>query len=512
MNLGFETEVIEFKKSTGEIKEAMFSIAAILNKHQAGELYFGVLPDGNPIGQIITEKTLRDVSNAIKNHIEPKIYPEIELVHLNDRSCIHVRFEGTDVPYYAYNQVRIRVADEDLPMSPQEIEKRYMAKNDASNLWENVVSDWKINDVKEEVLQNFIEKAHEEKRISFEYTDTGAVLNKLFLTKGDNILNAGAVLFCDTSYCELQMAIFASNERLTFNDIQRHHGTIFELADIAERYIINNMHWRVEFDGSLKRKEIPEVPVEAIREALINSFCHKDYNARQCNEVVIFKNRIEIYNPGIFPIGYIPEDFINEDLRPVRRNPLIAGTLYYSRDVESFGTGLRRITKECDKAGVKVEFKMIKSGFVVIFYRRDYKEMVDSSDKVAINKKLSTTDSDKIAINESSKTKNSDKIAINESPAIKNSDKVAINEKISTKSSDKNEKVIYENLSARELQIIEYLYKNDFITNNIARDITGLAVSTTRKLLSELVKKEILIPSGERKARRYMLKQKIDRN
>lgn len=88
MNLGFETEVLEFKKSTGEMKEAIYSIVAILNKHQAGELYFGVTPQGIPIGQIITEKTLRDVSNAIKNHIEPKIYPEIELVHLNDRACI----------------------------------------------------------------------------------------------------------------------------------------------------------------------------------------------------------------------------------------------------------------------------------------------------------------------------------------------------------------------------------------------------------------------------------------
>ena len=42
MNLGIETETIEFKKSTGELKEAVYSISAILNKHQHGELYFGV--------------------------------------------------------------------------------------------------------------------------------------------------------------------------------------------------------------------------------------------------------------------------------------------------------------------------------------------------------------------------------------------------------------------------------------------------------------------------------------
>lgn len=47
VNIGPETETIEYKKSTGEMKEAMISIAAILNKHKKGVLYFGVKNDGN---------------------------------------------------------------------------------------------------------------------------------------------------------------------------------------------------------------------------------------------------------------------------------------------------------------------------------------------------------------------------------------------------------------------------------------------------------------------------------
>jgi ATP-dependent DNA helicase RecG len=39
LNLGIETETLEYKKSTGELKEAMYYISAILNKHQQGELY-----------------------------------------------------------------------------------------------------------------------------------------------------------------------------------------------------------------------------------------------------------------------------------------------------------------------------------------------------------------------------------------------------------------------------------------------------------------------------------------
>lgn len=103
-----------------------------------------------------------------------------------------------------------------------------------------------------------------------------------------------------------------------------------------------------------QRKEIPEIPADAIREALINSFCHKDYGACQSNEVAIYKDRVEIYNPGSFPEGYKPEDFISGDERPVRRNPLITSILYYSKDVESFGTGLKRIADRLQRSKLPV--------------------------------------------------------------------------------------------------------------------------------------------------------------
>ena len=77
LNLGIETETLEFKRSTGELKEAINSICAILNKHQHGEIYFGVKSDGTPVGQTVTEESLREVSQKIGNFIDPKIYPEI---------------------------------------------------------------------------------------------------------------------------------------------------------------------------------------------------------------------------------------------------------------------------------------------------------------------------------------------------------------------------------------------------------------------------------------------------
>ena len=83
------------------------------------------------------------------------------------------------------------------------------------------------------------------------------------------------------------------------------------------------------------------------------------------------KNRIEIYNPGAFPSGPTPEIFIEGKSRPIRRNPLIARTFYYSKDMESFATGLKRISAACTEAGCKVEFEQQAYGFVVVFYRNE---------------------------------------------------------------------------------------------------------------------------------------------
>ncbi len=85
-----ESETVELKKSLSELKRGLISMVAILNKHGAGELWFGVAPGGSVVGLDANEKTLRDVSQTIGAHIEPRIYPHIELARLNGKSCLHI--------------------------------------------------------------------------------------------------------------------------------------------------------------------------------------------------------------------------------------------------------------------------------------------------------------------------------------------------------------------------------------------------------------------------------------
>ena len=379
-NINFlENEVIEFKKTTGELKEGIISIVSILNKHQSGKLYFGIKDNGEIIGQDVSSKTIREVSKAISENIEPKIYPAVNKIKLDDKECILVEFEGDDIPYLAFGRAYMRVGDEDRQLSMKEIRKIILKDENEIGKWERKVSDYTIDNIDEELLKDFIEKGRKAKRINFPYTNKEEILRKLSLVnKNNELLNAGYILFAKEAKLEMQMAIFATETKLTFLDIDQVFGNIFELIEVGESYIRKNIKWPVNFkSGSVERVEIPEIPLEAIREAIINSLIHRDFKNPKSNEVAIYKDRVEIFNPGEFPEGYKPEDFIDGKEGSMPRNPLIANTLYLSKDIEKWGSGFRRITETCLKANVKVKFEIRKNGFMVIFYRKSDKELFD---------------------------------------------------------------------------------------------------------------------------------------
>ena len=370
MEIGKETEVLEFKETTGELKEAVISVSSILNKHGKGELYFGIKNDGTVKGQQIGANTLRDVSKGISDNLKPQIFPVIDAITINDKRCIRVTFEGDDPPYFAYDRVYIRVADEDKKLSPAELEDFYRRKIERVSTWDSSSAGIAPADIDEDVLKKYIGKANAVGRLDYGYSTKEDVLTKLELLTASGISNAAEAMFGKTPGLEVQMAIFATEEKLTFNDIANMKGRIIDLVDAAEKYIKNNIRYRVIIDGTqMERNEIPEIPIVAIREALMNSWCHRAFRVPQNNEVAIFSNRIEIYNPGTFPVGVTPQDFIDGSEKSIHRNPLLAQIMYYSKDVERFGTGLRRIADACDEAGVTYEFISGKYGFTVVFYR-----------------------------------------------------------------------------------------------------------------------------------------------
>jgi ATP-dependent DNA helicase RecG len=283
MNLGKESETLEFKKTTGEIKEAMVSIASILNKHGVGTLYFGVKSNGDVVGQDVSESSLRDVSRVVYENIKPQIYPAIEEVVIDGRHLIKVEFSGENAPYSAGGRYYLRTADEDREVTPEEL-KAFFSANKYRARWENTKSEATSKQIDRTTIKNFWQKAIASGRLPDGRYTSPLILNRFGLVKDGYLTNAGEALFGNTRAVTLKVAIFATDEKLTFLDMKLYEDNIFKLLDIAEKYILKNIRWRNEITG-IDREEIPEIPVAVVREVLANSFAHSMYGSRTHHEI-----------------------------------------------------------------------------------------------------------------------------------------------------------------------------------------------------------------------------------
>lgn len=396
MNLGHEDETMEFKKTTGEMKEAVNSICAMLNKHGYGTVLFGVLPNGQVKGQKVTESTLRDVSRKIYESIEPQIIPKIEKKIFDDKEVIEVNFSGTERPYSSKGVYYIRSADEDRILPPNEL--RQLFEYDTKSSWDRQLTEHTMKDIDMASFQSFYDRAVACGRLKDEHISPETVLEKLDLMRNGRLTNAAYYLFSSDQPVTLKMAVFATDEKLTFLDINRVKGNIMQLINKASGYVKEHMNWRADIVG-MKRVETPEVPVKALREIICNSFAHARYNAPTEHEIDIHPSKIVIYNPGEFPIGYKPEDFVEGNLPSMERNPLILNTLYLSDDVEAYGSGLRNVYHECREQNVGIRYQTLRTGFSFIFLRRnplheesdvliDFVEEPESSSKLTSDEKV----------------------------------------------------------------------------------------------------------------------------
>jgi len=363
-----ESEIVELKISTSELKEAVVSLAAMLNKHSKATIYFGIDDTGAVLGQQIGKSTIRDISKAISDWIEPKAFPDIQIKKIQGKNCIVVNVSGHDAVYSARGRYYLRIGEEDKKLSVNELKRLVEKKSNYIYSWGFEASKSSVSKADIPTIKDFVAKGRKAGRIEYGYDSAHNVLNKLHLVKSKRLLNAGRALFCKDNRVEVRAAVFATDEKTTFLDIQSFKGTLFDLIAQCETYVKEHINWRAKI-VDFKRIETPEVPVAAIREAIVNSLCHRDFNNPSGNELAIYRNRIEIYNPGQFPYDHSPEEFIKGTEKSIPRNPLIADTFYYAKDIERWGSGFKRIVDECKAVGVKVTFENIKTGFVVTFYR-----------------------------------------------------------------------------------------------------------------------------------------------
>lgn len=355
-----ENETIEFKKTLGQIKEGIISIAAVLNKHGEGELWFGIRDDGIAVGINVGEKTIRDISQAIAAHIEPKIYPELTTITRESAQCIRIRFSGVDKPYFAYGRAYMRVGDEDRQLSVKELENIFNEKNQDAFRWDNKIGKTTIENLNKSKVKAFV------KRASLSWDTLPNALHKLDLLQNGKPVNAALAFFAKKPIVKMRCAVFASTTTATILDRQDYEGDILELIEQGQAYILKNIHIGMRLEG-LYRVDVPELAVPALREALINAFCHRDYHDADEVRIAIFQDRVEIRNPGTL-FGGLTLNQLREGNVSARRNPLIADMLRRIQMIEGWGRGMPLILEN----EPNTQFAEIAHVFITSFPRPSF--------------------------------------------------------------------------------------------------------------------------------------------
>ena len=328
MNLGFESETIEFKKTTGELRESIISIASMLNKHGYGTVYYGVQDNGEIKGQDIGNRTLREISQAIANYIKPQIIPTITLELLDNKNVIKVVSKGYEKPYSAYGKYYIRSADEDRELTPSQLREfmREVKEND-----EIVQIDASNQDLKFTQLKTlFASKGLTVNNKTFEKN------NGLFTS--NNKYNLMAELLADKNDVSIKVVTFKDN---TKNEIINRNEYGFKCLIIAMDQVLSYVESlninRVKL-GSHDRQEQKLFDFPCFKEAWQNACLHTRWSKQNPPAVYIYSDRIEIISTGGLPYDLTIDEFYKGISHPINvKLQKIFGQLGY---VEQTGHGV----------------------------------------------------------------------------------------------------------------------------------------------------------------------------
>lgn len=147
------------------------------------------------------------------------------------------------------------------------------------------------------------------------------------------------------------------------------NGTIFEMIDKAVDFVMSRINVHVGTRAYSNTADVTcEIPREAVTEAIVNAVVHRDYANNGSVEVMLFKDRLEVWNPGKLPYGVSPDKlrYLHSSI-PV--NPILAHPAYMAGYIDEMGTGTTDIIDKCMNHGLDMPEFIQAEEFRVIIWR-----------------------------------------------------------------------------------------------------------------------------------------------
>ena len=338
MNLGMESEIIEFKKSTSELTAGVISLSSMLNKHGEATLYFGVKNDGTIVGQKeINENTLRDVSRKISEGIKPQIIPSISLELIDDKEVIKVSAKGNNIPYSAFGKYYLRSFDEDKLVSTEML-KQLINNSGEADLITNEPSNRKELTFK--LLKNLYSIN------GYTINDEHFIDNTKLLTM-DGRYNYMAELLADENDISIKVVTFQGTDKtVMLKRTEYGYKCLIVALNQVIQYMESINETKVKL-GGFQRIEEKYFDMDCFKEAWTNACAHSRWIEKIPPAVYIFDDRIEIVSNGGLPKALNKEDFFKGISKPV--NSELLNILTKLDIIDQTGHGIPLIVKKYGK-------------------------------------------------------------------------------------------------------------------------------------------------------------------
>ncbi|MCD4843288.1 MAG: helix-turn-helix domain-containing protein [Methanosarcinales archaeon] len=369
-----ESNTVEFKE---KFDEQIIESAVAFANTKGGIIFIGVSDKNNIKGIKVGKETLNQWTNQISQSTDPRIIPELEQIKVDGKTVIAVKIKENPIkPISKKGRCLKRVDSSNRAMSAQEVAQMHLHSTGMS--WDKYpAKDASLEDIDIDNVNRYIRKARETGRKKIgDDEEPMQVLEKMnLITEGQTTWAAILLFSQQTNKFISQAAIHCGRfkEKNIVIDDRMIVGTVFEQIDEAMDFIRKNINVEFVMTGRPQRDQIWDYPLEALREALINAICHRDYTIFSNIEVRIYDDKLIIRSPGFLPYGITLEELYKPHSSTLR-NKGLAEVLYDTELIERWGSGIEKIQQHCLDAGLPEPIFEEYQGFQVVFRKDVYDE------------------------------------------------------------------------------------------------------------------------------------------
>ncbi|MFH1380186.1 MAG: ATP-binding protein [bacterium] len=216
---------------------------------------------------------------------------------------------------------------------------------------------WK--DIDTDKVKWFLRTAKEKRKFPLpENTPVKDVFIHLNLLNGDKLTNAAILLFGKNPHrfhlqAEIKCLQLSGTEvEKPFPSYHIYNGNLFDQVDRAVSFVLSSIKLPViQQEHTAQVRRPPEIPLFAVEEAIVNALAHRSYNDTSGVQVMVFIDRVEIWNSGSLPAQLTITD-LKKPHRSFPGNPLIAEVFYLADYIQKAGSGTIEMVKQCKQAGL----------------------------------------------------------------------------------------------------------------------------------------------------------------